>query len=114
MTRSSRILLEDILESIQLIHQKMKGVGEDEFVQHVEKQDAIVQRLEVIGEAVKGLPDELKVRYSEVPRRQIAGARDILIHEYFRVDLEMAWGMVKDDLPELETQVQKILKEEQE
>ena len=114
MTRSSRILLEDILESIQLIQKYMKGVGEEEFVQDPEKQDAIVRRLEVIGEAVKGLPDELTTRYADVPWRQIAGARDILIHEYFRVDLEMAWEMVKEDLPELESQVQKILREEEE
>jgi uncharacterized protein with HEPN domain len=71
----------------------------------------VVRRLEIIGEAVKGIPDNVRARHPAVPWREIAGARDVLIHEYFRVDLEMTWAMVRRDLPTLETQVREILAE---
>ena len=72
---------------------------------------AVVRRLEIIGEAVKGLPDELRDRHPEIPWRQVAGARDILSHEYFRVDLELTWEMVKTNLPDLEASVRLMLAE---
>jgi len=68
-----------------------------------------VRRLEIIGEAVKGIPDHVRARHPTVPWRDIAGARDILIHEYFRVDLEMAWEAevrsILQDLPRDENQL---------
>jgi len=60
---------------------------------------------------VKGVPDQLRMKHPAVPWREIAGARDILIHEYFRVALEMAWDMVRKDLPLLEAEVRRILQE---
>ena len=60
---------------------------------------------------MKGLPDELRNHYSEVPWQQIAGARDVLIHEYFRVDLELTWQMVTKDLQELQVNVTRILQD---
>jgi uncharacterized protein with HEPN domain len=70
-----------------------------------------MRRLEIIGEAVKRLPDDLKSRRPKIPWRDIAGARDVLVHEYFRVDLAMAWDMVHQDLASLETEVESLLKE---
>ena len=61
--------------------------------------------MEIIGEAVKGIPNEVRAAYPEVPWRDIAGARDVLVHECFRVDLAMAWNMVQRDLPLLERHV---------
>lgn len=71
----------------------------------------MIRRLEIIGEAVKGIPDELRAAYPDTPWSDIAGARDVLIHEYFRVDLELAWEMVKDDLPPLAEVVGRMLQE---
>ena len=65
----------------------------------------MVRRLAVIGEAVKGVPEDFRARHPAVPWRDIAGARDILIHEYFRIDLDLAWEMVRNDLP---TRAQRI------
>ena len=68
-----------------------------------------MRRLAVIGEAVKGLPEAFRAQYPEVPWRSIAGARGILVHEYFRVDLALAWEMVRTELPELARQVRRIM-----
>ncbi|MEK7548174.1 MAG: HepT-like ribonuclease domain-containing protein, partial [Patescibacteria group bacterium] len=62
-------------------------------------QDAVTRRLEIIGEAVKNLPTELKKKYSKVPWKKITGTRDILIHEYFGTDFDLIWEVVKRELP---------------
>ena len=85
----------------------------EEFSRDTQKQDAVIRRLEIIGEAVKSLPAEVRDRNPEVPWREIAGARDILVHEYFRVDLNLAWEMVHDDLPKLSTDIKRILGDSQ-
>ena len=109
MKRSPRILLEDILESIGQIEAYTRELSVSDFGENVQVQDAVIRRLEIIGEAVKGVPRDVTAQYPEVPWSDIAGTRDIVIHEYFRVDLEMAWGMVRQDLPELRRQIERIL-----
>lgn len=111
MSRGIEILLGEILNAIALLRDYTEGLDFDAFAANVEKQDSVIRRLEIIGEAVKGVPDQLRVKHAAVPWRDIAGARDILIHEYFRVDLQMAWDMVRKDLPLLESEVQIMLQE---
>ena len=111
MTRGVEILLGEILEAIDLLRRYTDGLDYEEFAGNVEKQDSVIRRLEIIGEAVKGIPDDLRAKHPSVPWRDIAGARDVLIHEYFRVDLEMAWDMIYEDLPLLETEVRRMIGE---
>jgi len=72
MNRSARVLLEDILESIARIEEYVDGVTQGQFEKDTEKQDAVIRRLEIIGQAVKGLPQDLRDGHPEVPWRQIA------------------------------------------
>jgi uncharacterized protein with HEPN domain len=109
VSRSVDILLGEILQAIALLGQYTAGMDYEDFRASVEKQDSVIRRLEIIGEAVKGIPVEVRSAHPEVPWRDIAGARDVLVHEYFRVDLAMAWNMVRKDLPSLEVQVRRIL-----
>jgi uncharacterized protein with HEPN domain len=76
-------------------------------------QDAVIRNFEVIGEAVKRIPESLKEERPDIPWRRIAGLRDVLIHQYLRVDLEAVWAIVRDDLPEFKQAVAEILAEMQ-
>lgn len=76
-------------------------------------QDAVVRNFEVIGEAVKRIPESLKEERPDIPWRRIAGLRDVLIHQYMRVDLEAVWAIVRDDLHEFKQAVAEILAEMQ-
>lgn len=108
--RKPDVYLQDILESIEHIQKFLDGVSEDEFYENVEKQDAVLRRLEIIGEAVKHLPEEIREDHPDIPWRQIAGMRDIIIHEYFGVTLEMVWIVATVDILDLKTKVEEIIK----
>jgi uncharacterized protein with HEPN domain len=83
--------------------------GRTAFLADRKTQSAVIRQLEIIGEAVKHLSGELTQVETTIPWRQIAGARDRLIHAYFSVDLDAVWSMVEQDLPALRANVQRLL-----
>jgi uncharacterized protein with HEPN domain len=93
--RDALTYIEDILESLDAIEEDMKSLAKAEFRRRT-LEDAVVRRLEVIGEAVKHVPQALKARYHNIPWRRIAGARDVLIHKYFGADIEEVRKLVKE------------------
>lgn len=109
--KKPEIFLKHILECIEEIEKYTKKVSRERFLQTTQLQDAVVRRLEIIGEAVKNLPTAFRDKYSEVAWKKIAGLRDILIHQYFGVDLNLVWKMVKRNLPGLKKKILKILDE---
>ena len=105
MSRDYKVYLEDILEAIGKIRTYTAGMSADSFASDDKTLDAVLRNLEVIGEAVKCVPDEVRTQHEEVEWKKIAGLRDILIHQYFGIDAEIIWDVVQNKLPELERQI---------
>jgi uncharacterized protein with HEPN domain len=103
--------LDDVLEAIELIHSYMKNISEDSFSVNPEKQDAVLRRIQIIGEAVKKISDKTRKAYSDVPWREIAGMRDIVVHDYGGVTLPLIYRVATKDIFALEKQIRKIRQE---
>ncbi len=111
MKKDSNVFLLHILESIELIEKYIKDKNKEDFNKSVQLQDSVIRRIEIIGEATKALPQDIKKQYPDVPWKQISGMRDILIHKYSGVDLDLTWQTIIKDIPELKKKVKRILEE---
>ncbi len=111
MKKTPDIYLQDILDAIRRIETSTSGKTKSMFESDADLQDATIRRLEVIGEAAKGIPPAMREKCPEVPWKSIAGTRDVLIHDHSGVVLETIWEVVQNDLPKLKAGVQKLLTE---
>jgi uncharacterized protein with HEPN domain len=112
MKRNLKLYLQDIWESTLAIEEYTQNLAEDEFYSNRQVQDAVVRRLEIIGEAVKNIDDDFRNKYPQIPWKKIAGMRDIIAHEYFEVKLERVWDVVRKDLPHIKQQMLLIMERE--
>jgi uncharacterized protein with HEPN domain len=104
--------LRDSREAILRINSYVSNLSYDHFLDDAKTQDAVVRNLEIIGEAVKNISDELKGNYPQVHWKNLAGLRDKLIHHYFGVNFDIVWDIVQEELPGLLTQFEDILEKE--
>lgn len=111
MPRDHKVFLQDVLDAIANVAEFVGALTLDEFKADKKTLHAVIRNLEVIGEAVKGVPSELRQRHPQVPWQRIAGLRDILIHRYFEIDIDIVWDIVQNKLPELKEHLQAILGE---
>ncbi|HUT28789.1 MAG TPA: DUF86 domain-containing protein [Sedimentisphaerales bacterium] len=111
MTRDLRLYIEDILDSIAKIEQYTSTMDEQGFLADTQVQDAVLRRLEIMGEAAKNIPQAIRDKYPQIPWKKIAGLRDILIHAYFGVNVRRAWKMARRDIFELKQELLKVEKD---
>ncbi len=109
--KSVSVYIADITEAIVKIQEYTKGSKEDNFLNDTKLQDSVIRRLEIMGEAVKHIPADFRNKYPEIPWKEIAGMRDILIHEYSGVLMTRIWKVVKKDIPRLKKQIKTLQKE---
>ena len=103
------IYLKDINASIESIEKFIQGMTFDQFLNDDKTSSAVIRKFEIIGEASKSIPEELKKKYPQIPWKDIAGMRDKLIHAYSKVDLSLVWKTIHKRLPELKSFINDFL-----
>lgn len=112
--RDPRLYLSDILDSGGAIQEFVRGLSFEKFCKDRKTYSAVIREFEVIGEAVGKILEELKQKHQEIEWQDIKDFRNLLIHEYFGVDLGIVWKVVQEDLPPLMDAVKEILRKESE
>jgi uncharacterized protein with HEPN domain len=112
MPRDYRVFLDDILEASRKALSYTAGLSEHQFRHDQKTVEAVVWNLQLIGEAAKNIPSEIRSRYPEVPWRDMAGLRDIIVHQYFGIKLDVIWKIIQNDLPIVEDRIRRILEEQ--
>jgi len=113
MSRDYRLYLDDIKSACQKVARYTSDLRFEQFITDEKTHDAVIHNLEIIGEAAKHIPDEVRQRYSEIEWRKISGMRDIVAHEYFGIDDEIVWDVIQHQAPKLLQQVTEILTAEE-
>jgi len=113
MKRDVVVLLSDILKSLDNIELYTKEIGKEQFFKDEKTQDAVIRRLEIIGEAVKNIPPPFKLKHSQIEWKKIAGMRDLLIHAYFGVNIDRVWFILREELSRLKKEITILLEKEQ-
>lgn len=109
--RDISLYLKDILDAILAIETFVDGMSFEAFKEDDKTASAVIRKFEVIGEASKRIPDDVRLKYPQIPWKDMAGMRDRLIHFYFGIKFELIWHTIKDVIPVVKPAVQKILKD---
>jgi uncharacterized protein with HEPN domain len=111
--RNYLLFIEDISISIEKIERyTSSNVSFEDFSRNDMAVDAVIRNFEIIGEAVKMIPEEIKKKYADVEWKEAAGFRDVLIHDYFGIDIEAVWDTVRTNIPPFKKQIVTVLESE--
>ena len=111
MKRNYKLFLKDILEAMESIEKFTEGMSFEEFKTNDLVSSAVIRKFEIIGEATKQIPQDIRNKYLDIPWKEMAGMRDKLIHFYFGINHELVWKTVKNRIPQIKSLIKKILME---
>ncbi len=106
--RDNTLYLKDILTAIDKIEEFVAGMDLETFQTDDKTSSAVLRKFEIIGEAAKQIPDEMRQKYTTIPWKEMAGMRDKLIHSYFGVDYPLVWETIRKRLPNVAEEIRKI------
>jgi len=108
--RDPELFIQDMLKAIEKIERYTESIENlEEFEKKDIVVDAVLRNLEIIGEAAKNIPEEIRKKYPEIPWNRVVGLRNVVIHGYFVVDLEIIWVIIREQLPELKDVLRKMM-----
>jgi uncharacterized protein with HEPN domain len=107
--RDSKLYLKDILAAMDAIERFVEGAEFENFKNDDMKSSAVIRKFEIIGEATKNIPEEIKQKYPAIPWKDMSGMRDRLIHFYFGIKYELVWETIKKEIPKVKPSLMKIL-----
>ncbi len=111
MRRVVKLYIKDIINYMERAEEYIKGLTYKQFLDDKKTCDVVIRCIEVIGEASKSIPDEVRDKYHSIPWRDMAGMRDKVIHGYFTVNFEIVWKTVKEEIPKLKPLIRKVLED---
>jgi uncharacterized protein with HEPN domain len=111
MRRDSNVYLRDILDAAEKIARYAEGADRETLAADSKTLDAIIRNLEIIGEAAKNVPEDFRSRHPEIEWKKVAGLRDILIHQYFGIDMDIIWDVVRNKIPALADRVRRVVEQ---
>ena len=112
MKQKDIVYIKHIKDAIKSILEYTKDANKESFNSNELIQDAVIRRIEIIGEAAKNVSNEFIDKYSDIPWKKIVGMRDKLIHGYFNVDVGRVWNVIIDEIPVLKEQIEEIIEKE--
>ncbi len=110
--RAYKLYLSDIVAAMDSIERFVEGMTSEQFQQDDKTASAVIRKFEIIGEASRNIPEEVKLRHPDVPWKEMAGMRDRLIHAYFGIDYNLVWLTIKNRVPVAKQMIKKISTEE--
>ncbi|MCF2138318.1 MAG: DUF86 domain-containing protein [Candidatus Thorarchaeota archaeon] len=109
MKRDPNLFLIDIEDAIESIEKFVEGMDYEKFVEDDKTSSAVIRKFEIIGEASKSIPMNIREKYPQIPWKRMAGMRDRLIHGYFGIDSKLVWEAIKTELPRVKEEIRRIL-----
>ncbi|MBM4050361.1 MAG: DUF86 domain-containing protein [Planctomycetes bacterium] len=109
MKRDVMLYLKDILDALESAETFVRGLSYNQFVRDDKTVSAVIRKLEIVGEAARQIPEDLRAKHPEVPWRQMAEMRNRLIHAYFKVHYPLVWSTIRDRIPQLKPLIARVL-----
>ena len=109
--RTLDLYLEDVLDAVNKIEGYVRGMTKEQFAQDAKTIDAVIRNIEIIGEAARKIPEVKRLQHPTVPWKQVIGARNKAIHEYFGIDIDILWKTIQEDISNLKEETERMRKE---